>query len=75
MPPDAVKVEGQLTFFPYPRTVSAFPRFRVSAFPRFRVSAFPRFRVSAFPRVERDGFETFHHDGDGCEYVSDFFGG
>ena len=67
MPPDAVKVEGQLTFFPYPRTVSAFPR--------FRVSAFPRFRVSAFPRVERDGFETFHHDGDGCEYVSDFFGG
>ena len=59
MPPDAVKVEGQLTFFPYPRTVSAFPRFR----------------VSAFPRVERDGFETFHHDGDGCEYVSDFFGG
>ena len=66
MPPDAVKVEGQLTFFPYPRTVSAH---------RFRVSAFPRFRVSAFPRVERDGFETFHHDGDGCEYVSDFFGG
>ena len=51
MPPDAVKVEGQLTFFPYPRT------------------------ISAFPRVERDGFETFHHDGDGCEYVSDFFGG